>query len=436
MAKKIISDMITTKRSIRQIPISSEMKKKIEKVITTLPEQKRRQANWQRKPLNPKFMIWLIAVLCIMALFFGISIIFSSVTVLITPRTEVVTFADDKYTAKLNSQNIADLSFEILNIKQASSEIVSATEEQEVTQKASGKIIVYNNYSTVSQRLINNTRFEANNGKIYRINSSIVVPGQKTFDGKVVPGSIEVTVYADEAGESYNLPIADLTGDFKIPGFKGDPRYAGFYAMLKTDITGGLVGKQRIVSADIREEAENNIKEKLREQLLKELYAVKPENYSIFNNGYSINYTSQNDLPVDKDKIQIGLDASLNAVVFNNIKLAKYVANKKIDDFDNLSVEFIPAENLIIVFTTEDNAELWTSDNLGVSLSGDATIKWLYDDASIKKDLAGKKEADLRTLVAKYKNSVLNMRVIFRPVWTRYFPDNLNKIIIKEDVPE
>jgi len=112
------------------------------------------------------------------------------------------------------------------------------------------------------------------------------------------------------------------------------------------------------------------------------------------------------------------------------------VANKKIDDFDNLSVEFIPAENLIIVFTTEDNAELWTSDNLGVSLSGDATIKWLYDDASIKKDLAGKKEADLRTLVAKYKNSVLNMRVIFRPVWTRYFPDNLNKIIIKEDVPE
>ena len=64
-------------------------------------------------------------------------------------------------------------------------EIVEATAEKEVSQKASGKIIIYNNYSTVSQRLINNTRFEANSGKIYRINSSIVVPGYKKVDGKI-----------------------------------------------------------------------------------------------------------------------------------------------------------------------------------------------------------------------------------------------------------
>ncbi len=440
MPKKIINDIIVSKKSIRQIPISIEKKKKF-KVETEEDEidyensniqRIAKQTSWKRKPVNPKFMIWLIAIICLLALFFSISILFSSATVIISPKIQNISFDNDLYTAKTNSTGLSEISFEVLNIKQQVGEIVEATEEKEVSQKATGKIIIYNNYSSVSQRLINNTRFEAKNGKVYRINSSVIVPGyKKDTTGKVIPGSVEATVFADQAGEGYNLLQADLTGDFKIPGFKGDPRYDSFYALLKEDIVGGFIGLQRIVADGVRATTEEIIKTKLKEQLLKELYASKPENYLFFQDGYSIAYSKLLDTAVDNNSVKINIEGSLNGIVFNNSKLAKYIADKKITDYDGLAIELIPTENLTVTFTGDDT-NLWKNDTLKIKLDGEAIIKWVYDVEAIKNDLAGKKEAEINNILNKYKNSVTGIQVIFRPVWTRYFPDNTNKIKIQE----
>jgi len=439
MTRIIMNDIKISRKSIRQIPISKERNGRIfEKKNNQTDEPEiirvKKSPNWQRKPLNPRFVIWLIAIICLLSLFFGISIIFSSAKIIITPKTEKILFTDDLYTAKLNSLNAQDLSFEVLKVSQTASETVDATEEKEVNQKASGIIIIYNNYSTVSQRLINNTRFEANNGKVYRINSSVVVPGYKKVDGKIIPGSIEATVYADQAGEEYNLKLADLEGDFKIPGFKGDPRYEGFYARLKEDIIGGYIGKQWIIADTLRSSAQDSLKIKLKEQLLKELYAVKPENYLIFNDSYSVNYINLSDSSLDNNQVKINMQGDLNAVVFNNLKLAKYIAEKKISDFDGLPTEFVPSDNLVTTFKAKDSTDLWKNSVIEVKLSGEAIIKWLNDYEALKKDFAGKKETDFENLVMKYKNSIDKIEVIFSPVWTRYIPDNLDKIIIQEQI--
>lgn len=445
MTRKIVSDMIVSKKSIRQIPISLEKKNApvkqkeveieddFEETEGSPVHRPTRVPHGERKPMNGKFAIWLIAGVCVLALFFGISILFSSATVIITPRIETINFNNETYVAKLTPTNTTDLAFEVLTVKQSDGETVAATEEKEVSKKATGKIMVYNNYSTLPQRLINNTRFESADGKVYRINSSVIVPGQKKIDGKMVPGNIEATIFADQAGEAYNQKLADLKGDFKIPGFKGDVRYDSFYGRLKEDITGGLIGMERIVAIDVRKNAETNVKEVLKEKLLKELYAVKPENYLMFKDGYSIDYTTLADTPVDKDKIKINIEATLNGIVFNNLKLSKYVATKKIDGFDGLPTEIIPAESLVVTMTGADSTGLYKNKALEMKLTGDASIKWIYDGEALKKDLAGKKESDLKNLANKYSNSVSSINVIFRPVWTRYFPDNLNKIKIKEE---
>ena len=72
----------------------------------------------------------------------------------------------------------------------------TATGKEEVSLKASGRIVIYNNYNTAKQRLVRNTRFETPPGFIYRINKSIDVPGQTTEAGRTIPGSIEVTIHA------------------------------------------------------------------------------------------------------------------------------------------------------------------------------------------------------------------------------------------------
>ena len=425
MPKKIISDITIPSRSIRQIPLSTEKK---------LLPKKEKISPGNRKPLNPKFVIWLIAIIALLVLFFGVSLIFSSAKLVIVPRIEKLNFNNETFVAKLDTPSTTNLSFEILKIEKSDGLVVEATEEKVANQKASGRIVIYNNYSAASQRLINNTRFEATNGKVYRISSSVIVPGYTKVAGKIVPGSIEAVVYADQAGENYNLKVADLTGDFKIPGFKGDPRYNSFYARIKTDIIGGFIGKQRIIADKIRADAEENIKLKLKEQLIKELYALKPESFIVLNDGYFIDYVKLPDTAVGNDKAEINIEGNLNGIIFNNSKLAKYIATKKIASFDSLPVELVLNDNLVTSFSAKENASIWKNKNIDIKFSGEAMIKWQYDTEAIKQDFAGKKESDLNSLIAKYKNTVLNIRVIFKPVWTRYVPDDLDKIKVIEEI--
>jgi len=107
--------------------------------------------------------------------------------------------------------------FDIMLVDEVGLKEVQSTSEDTVKEKASGQITVFNDFNENTQRLIKNTRFETSEGLIYRIQNSVVVPGQ-TVDssGKTVPGSIVVTVYSDQPGEKYNIGLTDFT----IPGFK------------------------------------------------------------------------------------------------------------------------------------------------------------------------------------------------------------------------
>ncbi len=422
MPKKIISDMVVPEKSIRQIPISAEKKRESKR----LPKPR-----GTRKPGNPKVAIWILAIVAVLAFFFGISLLFSSATVSIKPRIEKLSFNNEAYTAKLDSTVPGELSFEILKLDQTESLSVEATEEKVANQKASGKAVVYNNYSSAVQRLISNTRFQAANGKIYRILNSVDVPGTKVLNGKTVPGSVEITLYADQPGDSYNLKLTDLAGDFKIPGFKGTPRYDTFYARLKTDIAGGLIGKQKIVADSVRLEAENKLKETLKEYLVKELYAVKPDSYIVFPNSYSVEFEKLPDSFSESESVKISLKGNLNAVIFSGQKLSNYLAIKKISGFDLRPTNLIFNEALSVSLIGKDSV-LWKNKTLDLKLNGEAAIKWIYDTESIKKELVGKPSSMTTTILSKFKNSVSSISVVFRPVWARYFPDNIDKIKIIE----
>ena len=41
---------------------------------------------------------------------------------------------------------------------------------------------------------------------------------------------------------------------------------------------------------------------------------------------------------------------------------------------------------------------------------------------------------EIKNILAKYKDSILGLEVIFKPVWTRYFPDNVKKIRLIEKI--
>ena len=120
----------------------------------------------------------------------------------------------------INSSNLASgiIPGQYFSLNKSGSKIFTVEgENKEVISKASGYIEIYNAYGAASQKLVAQTRFETKEGKIFRIQNSIIVPGAKMISGSLTPSSIRAKVVADSAGEEYNIGSSYFT----IPGFKG-----------------------------------------------------------------------------------------------------------------------------------------------------------------------------------------------------------------------
>jgi len=109
-----------------------------------------------------RIALWSIAVAAVLFLVFAFSGLFVGAVIKVTPRQES-SLIDGVFTAT-NGDDLGSLSFDVMIISRETSIEISATEEQHVDRKASGEIIIYNSYSSASQRLIKNTRFPCSEG--------------------------------------------------------------------------------------------------------------------------------------------------------------------------------------------------------------------------------------------------------------------------------
>src|SRR3989344_5820643 len=143
--------------------------------VHNLPD---RQAEFPRRRHRRGKRFWLVgsAVVAVCALFgLLISTVFAGATVTVTPRTEQV-----QLPAILQAQQnapIGVLPYQTVTVTRSASQNVAAAGTQRVSRPASGVVSIINGYSSASQRLIANTRFEAPDGKINRIHDSVTVPG-------------------------------------------------------------------------------------------------------------------------------------------------------------------------------------------------------------------------------------------------------------------
>ncbi len=166
-----------------------------------------------------------------------------------------------------NISSIGDSSVPIQIFKTSKSGVFKfiATGEKEVHKKSSGKITIWNAYSSDPQLLVKNTRFTTSDGKVYRLTSAITVPGAKISEGQINPSSIIATAEADAVGESYNFGPSEEK--LKIPGFQGTAKYNGFYGVFKDGVSGGFSGVMKVATdADLqkaKEESHKNVEEAL-----------------------------------------------------------------------------------------------------------------------------------------------------------------------------
>lgn len=426
MVKKIFNDIVSPeKRSIRNIK-NSHTKSRTTPQIEDNFDYNTVYDNGIKKSRASRFALWFVAIVIVIVLILAFSLLFSGAKLSITPKQNN-TIVNAQFAAAINA-DVGELSYEIMTIEKTDSKKVPATRREEIEEKASGKIVIFNDFNSLSQRLIKNTRFETPEGLIYRINKSVVVPGQKTEGGETVPGSIEVTVYADEAGDKFNIGLTDFT----IPGFKGSPRFDDFYARSKTTMTGGFIGEKLTASSEDLAQAKTEIHKELRKQLMNEASSQKPDEFYLFEDTIFIEFESIGSVE-SGDEVEITEKATLYGVLFNKEKFAGHIAENTIAAFDDESVEISDISTLIIKVLDKTDSRPWEEEEFEFTVEGSVHIVWTFDEERLKEDLAGRAKVALPTILSGYP-SINKAEVVLRPFWKRSFPDKVGKIKIEKNL--
>jgi hypothetical protein len=366
------------------------------------------------------FRFWVFALVAIIILFFVFSMVFAGVKVKVTPKQSAV-LIDGEFSAFKEVQS-GELKFEVMTVDREASEEIAATGEEFVETKASGRIVVYNNYGTASQKLIKDTRFETPEGLIFRIKDAVTIPGRKVVNGETVPGSLEVTVYADKAGDSYNVGLKDFT----VPGLKGDPRYSKVYGRSKTPMEGGFSGKIKKASEKDLSAATERLNLKLKAEILEQAMSLKPQGFTLLNNAYILKSETKTSNGTENN-VLVTQKVTLNGLIFNEKDFAKFVAENTIASYAGEDVELVSADNLNLSIKGAENIDLNNVESVNFKLTGDAKVVWLFDEPALLNDLKGMPKNQIDGVLSKYPG-IETAEVVVRPFWNRSVTEDVQKI--------
>jgi hypothetical protein len=372
---------------------------------------------------NKQWIFGTIAIILIAGFIVGMMTVFASASIVITPKSQIVD-VDMKITATSDKQNNT-VRYEVVKLSQSNTVSVPATGEEAAQLKASGKIVIYNNFSTEPQRLITRTRFETPEGLIYRISESVVVPGKTVVNGVSTPGSIEVQVTADEAGDKYNIKKSD----FNIPGFKSDAnRYKNFYARSSTDMTGGFIGKMKTILPADKQTALQNIETKTKANLEKDLNSKVTEGLTMLTD--SIIYNSQ-ELPQKEESssVSIGKEVTAYVILLNTQDLSDAITNQYISSSTDWNgIKSIVKDFSLLKITSKPNSiDTGTNGKIDLQIGGKAKVLADIDTNIINQKLLGAPKNEAANLMNEFAG-ISSLTATIRPIWKQSFPDSPSKI--------
>lgn len=436
---KNIEDMIVPerKRSIRNIPIPEGRRKNNDYASQPLPREPEHESTESfLSPLDVpqverkssrinRRSVWMTVGLAVVALVFTALSIFNGATLSYVPKSTVLSFANDIYTARKAGEG--ELLYSVIKLSENKGLNVPATGKEEVKRKASGIIVVYN-ANVKEQRLRETTRFETPDGKIYQIKDAITVPGKKMVNGVEKLGVLEVMVYAERPGAEFNIDLSDFT----LPGLKGTALFSSVYARSKTTMAGGFAGVEKVVESGVGAQARAQLETALRDELISEAKAQVPEDFIFLPSLSSVTFEN---LPqtasASENSAILNMRGNLYGVMFKKSDLSNRLAAKKIALAPGELVDVVGLDSVTFSFSGTLPVNLLLSDEIKFAVTGVATAIWYTDEVALKTDLIGKHKDDIPSILRNYP-TVISTAVTFRPFWKKSFPDNGADITIKK----
>jgi len=328
-----------------------------------------------------------------------------------------------------------ELSYEVLTIDASGERQVKASGQSTSTKQATGEIEITKT-TPGTQRLIKNTRFQTDSGLIFRIQESVLIPGSgKDASGKVVPGSIRAQVFADEAGDKYNLPA---NTKLMVPGFKEGGETELYNSIVATNLqafTDGYSGLKFTINDDELNTAKQSLQLELRNSLLEKMKAQRPADFTTFDSAVAITYTTLPPTQYGDNLVTIKEQALLQIPLFKNADFASFIAAKTITGYDHEPVRIDNLQNLTFTYTgaTTSQSNIANLSQLNFKITGVPKIVWTFDGEKMKTELLGKNKTAFYTVIKGY-TGIEKGEVEIKPFWKSSFSTDMKKITINEDL--
>jgi len=301
------------------------------------------------------------------------------------------------------------------------------SEEKDVSVKAKGEIIVYNE-SNSSYRFVPGTRFQSQDGKIFRSLDWVSIPEGAPNN----PGTVKIEVEAEEPGEAYNIKPTNFT----LPALQGSPLYNLIYGKSTKEMTGGFIGKAKVVSQYDIQEAEREMKvlqEKAAQDLSAEILKDLPENLQFLKEAI---VAEKEDIAFDK---KVGETAEffkgrtkvkIKLLTFKEEDVRKIISNivknevkEGIDFQEILSSQTIDYQIL--------DAKGWDKE-IYIDFKGKERIAFKIDEEEIKQKLMGKTYIEFQKFIdEEMKGKIKDSKLTLQPFWANRIPTKGSRVKVK-----
>lgn len=381
------------------------------------------------KNLTLRKAIWGLGLIFFIIVAYGVAAyVLPKATIAVTLKKNSVSFNE---TVKIDSSlkqpdlsvsNVIGLPGELLVANRNLTMSFPASGKAQVETKATGLLFVYNAYSSSPQILVASTRFESPDGKVFHLDKQVTVPGAKVVNGQITPSKISVSVTADVAGADYNIPPA---AGWKIPGFKGTPRYQGFYAESLTPMSGGFIGEKAVASPGDILNATTSIEQSLANALQSQMGVLMASQFKLFDNAkkFTVLQEINQGGTASSSEFSVYASAEMRELVFDEGMLRQAITDQaaaglppglRVADF-----------GLSYATATADLA----NGRISFNVQGSVVFVADFKVDQFKSEIVGKDEASLRSMVFALPG-LEKATISFWPFWVQNVPRNVGKVEI------
>lgn len=283
------------------------------------PPKATREIDWQK----PRKIIWPMLILVLLLFLIGAFLILPKVNVKLKVKAESFEKNIDVQISEKQNSNFESKTFggKLIDLTREKEEKFAATGKKNLGGKASGTITIYNNLDSNTHNFNAETKLSSSS-KTFILKNNVTVSGAGVQNGKSVPGTTNVDIEAEEAGEEYNVKA----GRFTIIGLPA-AQQEFIYGQSSKDLMGGFSKEVQVVSQADYDQAKTKITNELNEELKKELQD-NSEGLEILENAAQIDIVEENSsakIDSEAQEFNLKIKERLREIVFQRDDFDKFV---------------------------------------------------------------------------------------------------------------